>query len=232
MDRRLRMRLTVFASGSSGNCYLVQGGGRNVLIDAGISASRIRAGLSQAGLVPTDLDGIFITHEHSDHVKGLEVFLRKAPVPVFAPGMVAAHLRQTLPGVKSYVVETVPEEPVDLSPMRVVAFPTPHDVPQSVGYRMEAEGAVISIATDTGCVTDTMLRYLSGSDIALIEANHDVDMLRDGPYPIYLKRRILSDEGHLTNAECTWLASVLAHSGTSHIVIGHLSRKNNLPERA
>ena len=223
------MRLTVFASGSGGNCCLVRGGGASVLIDAGISARRIRDGLSRAGLRPGQLDGVFITHEHSDHIKGLSVFLKNTPVPVYAPGTVAAALCRLVPGASPFVRPIPLEESIPLAGLTAAAFPTPHDTNQSVGYRLTADGAVFCLATDTGCVTDTMLRYLTGADIALIEANHDEQMLRYGPYPVHLKRRILSDHGHLSNAECTWLASVLARGGTRQIVLGHLSRQNNLP---
>ncbi|MCD8321879.1 MAG: MBL fold metallo-hydrolase [Oscillospiraceae bacterium] len=225
------MHLTVFASGSSGNCSLLQGGGRRVLLDAGISARRIKNALAAEGLTPDGLDGIFITHEHSDHIAGLAVLLKQFPVPVYAPGIVAEALRQSVPGADAYIQDIPMERPVILGGLTATAFPTPHDAP-SAGYRLEAEGQSFALATDTGCVTDVMLDYLSGAETALIEANHDEDMLRRGPYPAYLKRRILSDRGHLSNAECTWLASVLAHRGAERIVLGHLSRQNNLPDLA
>ena len=227
------MQLTVFASSSSGNCSLIRSGNSCVLIDTGISATRIRSSLFNAGIDPADLLGIFITHEHSDHIKGLSVFLKKTPVPVFAPGTVASELRRLFPGVDSCLNVIEPEKTVNLDGLRVIAFSTPHDSKESVGYRFTAEdGSSVAIATDTGHITDTMVRWLCGADIALIEANHDTAMLRNGPYPVYLKRRILSDKGHLSNSECTWLASVLARSGTRHIVIGHLSEHNNLPSIA
>ncbi|MCC8357114.1 MAG: MBL fold metallo-hydrolase [Oscillospiraceae bacterium] len=225
------MQLTVFASGSSGNCSLFQGGGRRVLLDAGISARRIKTALAGEGLTPDGLDGIFITHEHSDHIAGLAVLLKQFPVPVFAPGTVAESLRRSIPGASAYVRDIPLEYPIDLDGLTVTAFPTPHDAP-SAGYRLEADGQTAALATDTGCVTDVMLDYLSGAQTVLIEANHDEAMLRCGPYPAYLKRRILSDRGHLSNAECTWLASVLAHRGAERIVLGHLSRQNNLPALA
>lgn len=230
VDRGLTLKLSVFASSSAGNCALVQGGGTAVLADAGISASRIREGLAAAG-APA-LSAVFITHEHSDHIKGLSVLIKKTPVPVYAPGEVAAALRRAIPGVVPFLRQLTPESPVVLGGMTVTAFPTPHDTPESVGYRFEADGASVASATDTGCVTDVMLRYLAGADIALIEANHDEAMLRTCPYPYPLKRRILSDRGHLSNAECTWLAAVLAQSGTGTIVLGHMSKQNNDPALA
>ena len=223
------MRLTVFASGSGGNCCLVRSGADSVIIDAGISARRISTSLTRAGLTAQRLAGILITHEHSDHIKGLSVFLKNTPVTVFAPGTVAAALRRLVPGAEPYIRAIPREEPVSLGCLTVEAFPTSHDVTESVGYRVTGPDGVFALATDTGCVTDAMLRYLPGADIALIEANHDEQMLRYGPYPVQLKRRILSDEGHLSNAECTWLAAVLARSGTRDLVLGHLSRENNVP---
>ena len=226
------MRLTVLASSSSGNCCLVRSGGDSVLIDAGISAKRIRDGLGEAGLTPAELTGILITHEHSDHIQGLTVLLKSTAAPVYAPGVLAAALARLAPGAAGRLRVLPMEEATALGSLSVLPFPTPHDVNQSVGYRIEAEGAVFALATDTGCITEEMLRALSGADIALIEANHDEQLLRYGPYPVPLKRRILSDRGHLSNAECTWLASVLAQRGTGQIVLGHLSRQNNDPRLA
>ena len=226
------MRLVVFASGSTGNCALIRGGGRSILLDAGISARRICAALASQDVDPAALDGIFITHEHADHISGLAVLTKRYPLPILAPRTVADALRRALPNAASCVRDIEPGVPFSLGCMTVTAFPTPHDTAQSVGYRIEADGAVLTAATDTGCITEDMLRSFSGADLALIEANHDTDMLRQGPYPAYLKRRILSDRGHLSNAECTWLAAVLAERGTKSIVLGHLSKNNNLPSVA
>lgn len=223
------MRLAVFASGSTGNCALIRGGGRSVLLDAGISARRIRAALEALSMDPAGLDGVLVTHEHADHVSGLRVFTKQFPLPVYAPGPVAEALRRSVPELSPLLRELEPERPMSLGCMSVTCFPTPHDAAYSVGYRIEADGAVFASATDTGCVTDTMLRYFDRADAALIEANHDVAMLRNGPYPAYLKRRILSDRGHLSNDECTWLAAVLAGRGTGKIVLGHISKNNNVP---
>ena len=204
------MRLVIFASGSTGNCALVRGGGRSVLLDAGISAKRICESLAAEEMVPEDLDGVFITHEHADHVSGLAVLLKRHSLPIFAPGGAADALRRSLPEHAALIRTLVPERPVSLGCMTVTAFSTPHDAAASVGYRFEADGAVLATATDTGCVTDGMLRLFAGADAALIEA-------------------ILSDQGHLSNAECTWLAAVLARQGTGKIVLGHISKNNNLP---
>lgn len=226
------MRLSLFASGSGGNCALVSCGGVRVLIDAGISARAIRRALADAGTAPAELGGILITHEHSDHVSGLTVLLKHDPVPVFAPGTVASQLGRAYPGVSDFLRRVQPEEPFAIGGARIVCFPTPHDTDQSVGWRVESPEGVVAFATDTGHVTDTMLRYLSGADVAVIEANHDEKMLREGPYPALLKRRILSQRGHLSNAACASLARQLAEGGTKKLVLAHLSRENNTPARA
>ena len=226
------MDLTVFASGSTGNCCLVRQGSDGVLIDAGISARRITAGLAEAGLAPTDLTAILVTHEHTDHIAGLRVFLKKTEAPVYAPELVAAALRRAFPEHFDRFGAFPLETGCFLGPFEVLAFPTPHDTLQSAGWRVSAEGASVAVATDTGRVTDVMRRYLAGADVALIEANHDLAMLLQGPYPPSLKRRILSDRGHLSNDDCAVLAAELARGGTRRIVLGHLSRENNIPALA
>ncbi len=226
------MDIAVFASGSTGNCCLIRHRGEGVLIDAGISARRIRAGLAEAACAPGALRAILITHEHTDHIQGLRVFLKSAPVPVYAPEAVAAALCREVPGAASSIRPIAPETPLRLGPFEITAFPTPHDTPQSAGYRLSAGGASIAVATDTGCVTDVMRRYLAGADIALIEANHDEQLLLDGPYPPALKRRILSSRGHLSNADCASLAAYLAGTGVRTLILGHLSRENNDPALA
>ena len=227
------MKLTVFASGSTGNCALLESGNRRFLLDGGISARRICQGLARAGVEPASLSGIFITHEHIDHIRGLPVFLKKTPMAVFAPGAAADVICRSSPGVRAYMHTVTPGAAFSLGELEVLPFPTSHDALESVGYRLaDADGSVFALATDTGCVTESMLSALSGADMAMIEANHDEDMLRRGPYPPALKRRILSETGHLSNADCARLAAYLARHGTKTVVLGHMSKQNNLPALA
>lgn len=226
------MRLSLFASGSGGNCALVQCGAVRLLIDAGISARAIRQALADVGTAPAELSGVLITHEHTDHVSGLTVLVKRDPLAVYAPGTVASRLCGSASGVAAFLRAVQPEEAFEINGVRIVCFPTPHDTPQSVGWRIESPEGVLAFATDTGHVTDTMLRYLSGADVAVIEANHDETMLREGAYPPQLKRRILSDSGHLSNDNCALLARRLALGGTGTIVLAHLSRENNTPTKA
>ena len=225
------MKLSVFASGSSGNCLLLSDSQTHILIDAGISTRRIQSFLLREGLSWQDIDGVLITQEHSDHICGLETLARRTSIPVYAPHTVGNRLRGRFPVLEDSLRIIPVGELFTLGTLHVRAFHTPHDTDESVGYRIEGE-AVFAMATDMGRVTDEIRGGLLGADLALIESNHDLQMLRDGPYPFPLKRRILSEQGHLSNADCASLARQLADSGTGTIVLGHLSRENNRPEIA
>jgi len=220
------MYITIIASGSTGNCSVISDGETHLLLDAGISFKRIREGLQGAGLTPDDLSGVLVTHEHSDHVSGLPVMLRHCRLPVFATMPVIRALDPGLEPEKFVGIETW--NPFEIGGIRITAFHTPHDSADCVGYRFEHQ-SLIAYATDCGCITDEVIEGLSGADVALIEANHDIEMLQKGPYPPYLKKRILSNKGHLSNGSCADLARHLQKEGTGEIVLGHLSRHNNTP---
>lgn len=224
------MQVHVFASGSSGNCLLVEDRDSRILIDAGISKRRVDAALHSLGLTMRDIRGVLITHEHSDHISGLES-LGKSGAAVYAPHTVAARILGMKPGLYGSVQVIPVGETFLLGGLRVTAFHTSHDTDESVGYRIEGTG-VYAHATDTGCVTEEMRASLLGADTVLLESNHDEEMLRYGPYPFYLKKRILSDRGHLSNTACAAFARELAERGTGRIILGHLSRENNTPGKA
>ena len=225
------MRIVVFASGSSGNCMLVSENGTHLLIDAGISMRRVQSSLARAGISIDDISGVLITHEHADHISGLKLLLKYHALPLFAPHTVAARLCGLMPEAEERMHVIPVGEAFTLGRLTVRAFHTPHDTDESVGYRLEGEGS-FAIATDMGAVTEEVLGGLLGAETVLIESNHDLDMLCDGPYPVYLKRRILSDHGHLSNADCALLAGRLVQTGTRTVILGHLSRENNRPELA
>ncbi|MGI5976440.1 MAG: MBL fold metallo-hydrolase [Candidatus Limivicinus sp.] len=225
------MRACIFASGSSGNCLLLSEGGTNILIDAGISMRRVLCGLAQAETSMDNIGGVLITHEHSDHISGLKVLSKNYSFPVYAPKTVASHLRGLLPQLEGRL-HTIPVgKSFKIGGLAVTAFHTSHDTDESVGYRVCGSGS-FAVATDTGCVTDEMSTVLKGTEAVLLESNHDDEMLRYGPYPVYLKRRILSERGHLSNDCCAAFARSLAESGTEKIILGHLSRTNNSPRLA
>lgn len=222
------MRVCVFASGSTGNCLLISDGNTNILIDAGISMRRMVNSLKQAGLTMHDIGGVLITHEHSDHICGLKMLLKHYALPVYAPRTVAFHLRGILPELEELLHIVPVGEKFSIGSLSVNAFHTSHDTDESVGYKLTGS-ASFAIATDTGCVNEEIEMALTGSQAVLVESNHDEEMLRYGPYPVYLKRRVLSNRGHLSNECCAALAAQLAAAGTEHIILGHLSRTNNTP---
>lgn len=226
------MRIVTFASGSTGNCSLITEGRANILIDAGISMRRTLAALESLGLAPRDLCGVLITHEHSDHISGLPMLVKHHNVKVFAPKALCGVLADMKPQIKNNLNYIPEDDKSDVGGIAVSCFRTPHDAAYSVGYRFEGNNNTVAYATDTGSISDELVRGLEGAELALIEANHDTEMLRTGPYPYYLKRRILSPRGHLSNDDSGKLAMHLAKSGTKHIILGHLSRENNTPELA
>ena len=225
------MRIVTFASGSTGNCSLVSDGEANILIDAGISMRRTVSALKELGLSPQDLCGVLITHEHSDHISGLSMILKHHNISVYAPQELCEVLAAMKPELKSRLIAIPVNEAFGLGGIEVKAFRTPHDSKFSVGYRFEGS-SVAAFATDTGSITDELVCRIEGARLALIEANHDLEMLLSGPYPYILKRRILSENGHLSNEDCAKLALHLAKSGAWDIIVGHLSRENNTPQLA
>lgn len=224
--------LTLYSS-SSGNCTLVSDGETNILIDAGVSSAKICSSLCEAGVSPEDIDGILVTHEHSDHISGIRVFSSKFNTKVYANAKTMAHILKSAPGLSGGNACIITEaSPFSIRSMKIKAFPTPHDSAQSFGYVVESEGKKYAVATDTGKITRSMLVNLAGCEAVLIESNHDEEMLKSGPYPYALKKRILSDSGHLSNKKCAWLATQLAIWGTKRIALGHLSEHNNTEEKA
>lgn len=226
------MKICTLASSSSGNCTVVSHGDAHVLIDAGISLRRIRNGLFNMGLTPDDLSCVLVTHEHIDHIKGVEMLMKYHKTPVFASGGTGDGISNAMPDVGPYINRFTTGVEFDLGGIIVQSFETPHDVYESVGYTLEAGGKKLVYATDLGRLTDDVVEAACGSDIAIIEANHDRDMVRRGSYPEFLKKRVLSDFGHLSNIDCASLAVMSAASGTRYIQLSHLSRENNTPALA
>ena len=223
------MNVSILASGSTGNCTLVSEGGTHLLIDAGISARRILEGLRQNGVEPDALTAVLVTHEHTDHIKGLEVLLRRCAAPVYAIRPVALALRGLLPAQAHRVHLAEPDCAALLGETAVTPFVVSHDSAGCCGWRVSGMSGSFGSCTDLGVVTDEVRCALSGVDCALIESNHDLTMLRTGPYPAFLKKRIRSETGHLSNDDAAALAVYLAQTGTGVLILGHLSRHNNTP---
>lgn len=219
-------------SSSSGNCTLVACGSQAVLIDAGTSCKKIMNALAAIDFDPGKIGAIFLTHEHSDHIGALRVLACKLGVPVFAtPGTLNG--AQNAGALERVTFYEMPEGGVDVGDMHVDSVPTPHDARQSCCYIVTLpDERRAAVATDMGYVTQAVETALRGCDTVLLESNHDVNMLELGPYPYVLKRRILSERGHLSNEACAELAARLAKNGTTRFILGHLSRENNTPELA
>lgn len=219
-------------SGSSGNSILVSSKGHNFLVDIGVSAKKCESQLLALGIDPKSIDGIFITHEHNDHAKGIRVFASRYGTPVFAPESCIEQMYEN-----GYVNDKVHIEKIDyhmeLGGIEVKAFKQSHDSADCVGYRFElANDKSVAICTDTGYVTDNAKELCSGVDLIFVESNHEVSMLEMGPYSYPLKKRILGTKGHLSNVACGEFIKELAKSGTTRFVLSHLSRENNTPELA
>ena len=220
------------ASGSSGNALLVSCGTTHLLVDAGISCRRITTGLAALGLGLDDISALLITHTHSDHIAGLQTLLKKSRFPVISSGRVGRELAYRLAGVEPRFQEIELCKQHQLGCLTVTAFPTSHDAPGSCGYRLDGPDGSAGVLTDTGYVTQAAADILPGIDLAVLEANHDVESLRSGPYPYYLKERILSEQGHLSNGDAARFAVTLAEAGASEIILAHLSKENNTPAMA
>ena len=226
-------RLYPLFSGSSGNCYYLGSPESGVLIDTGRSAKQIEQALRDNSLDPKRVSAVFITHEHTDHIQGLRVFASRYGVKVYSsPGTMRAMEE------KGYFNEKVDISPIDLSgmetdDMRITPFHTSHDCAEGYGYIIESsDGRKTAFATDTGYITQEMSKAVTGCDTVVIESNHDVRMLESGPYPYILKKRILSDKGHLSNETCAGFLAGLIKSGTTRLMLAHLSRENNIPALA
>lgn len=226
------MRVIFLASGSSGNCALVESGGRGVLLDAGISALETFRRLAAAGASDVRIEALLLTHEHVDHVRGARVLSRRLGVPVMASAgtlRAAANCLADVPGIECVAAGDV----VALAGMRVSVFATAHDAAEPACFAFEdARGRRAAIATDTGVVTDSVMCALEGAHVVGIESNHDPVMLETGPYPPFLKRRIASEVGHLSNHAAGGALGAIAWSGLAHVFALHLSEQNNTPEVA
>ena len=229
------MRFESIASGSSGNCIYIGSDETCVLIDAGISCKRITDALRQIGRTPRDLTAILVTHEHSDHISGLGVLSRKAHIPIYATAATIRQIQryQPLGKVDEDLFHAIDADlPFTVGDLQIEAFHISHDAADPVAYRVESGGRSAAVATDMGCFSRYTLAHLRGLDTVLVESNHDENMLQVGPYPYPLKRRILSEKGHLSNVSAGMLLSQILHDNMKKAYLGHLSKTNNYDELA
>ena len=229
------MELLSIASGSSGNCYYIGNEETHLLVDAGVSGKKIETALNEIDRKPSDLNGILVTHEHIDHVKGLGVMARKHGIPIYTTGGTISEIKKmssvgTIDDSLFHEIE--PDEPFFINDLSIDASAIWHDAADPVCYSISDGKSKFSIATDMGNFDDYVVNKLKNSDIMVIEANHDIRMLQAGPYPYYLKQRILGNRGHLSNERSGQLIKALLNSHIKAILLGHLSKENNFEELA
>jgi phosphoribosyl 1,2-cyclic phosphodiesterase len=225
-----KLSVCVLGSGSRGNAIYVSDGATAILIDAGLSAREIDRRMRLRGLDPGALSAILVTHEHTDHVRGVERMVRRHRLPVYLSAGThrQAAALHALPEVFAFACG----REFRINTLSVRPFSIPHDACDPAGFTVGANGSRIGIATDLGQVTSLVREHLRGCRLLIVEANHDPDMLMSGPYPWFLKQRIRGRTGHLSNRESGRLLEEILHSGLERVVLAHLSETNNTPDKA
>lgn len=241
----MSLQFCSFASGSSGNCYLVKSENTALLVDVGITGKRVFAGLAERGVDPAELSGILVTHEHIDHVRSLRMVSKKAVSGrVFASGGTLGAVSDMIEPGRGHTLQ--PGEPVQIGDIRVIPFDLSHDAAQPMGFTLQQGGRRLTIVTDTGCISPEIEAHIDAAHLLVLEANHEVNILKMGAYPYSLKRRILGEKGHLSNETAgEILCRMIRHQrasaggcqsvcpgGVPKVVLAHLSKENNTPGQA
>lgn len=226
------MFFATLASGSSGNAILVGARGGSFLIDAGLPAARLLENMRRVGARPEELEGIFVTHEHEDHIRGVGALARKRGLPVYATEGIWAAMETGTGALPAACRRVIAADSFTLAGLSLTLIRTSHDSKESYGLLARAEGLTLGVATDTGVVTPDMRAKLRNCDALIIEANHDSDMLRRGRYPYCLKKRVAGEFGHLSNAQTGEALRDWIGENTQKVVLAHLSAENNTPALA
>ncbi|MBQ6323342.1 MAG: MBL fold metallo-hydrolase [Bacilli bacterium] len=224
----IKMQFKTIASGSKGNCTIILCGNTNLIIDMGISYLTLKRSLEENSLSFNDFSGILVTHNHSDHIKGLASLISKTSLPVYIPEDMYDGLKEKVPYSKCIFVE----DKFLINDVEIELIHTSHDAPSSVGYVINYNDKSMVYVTDTGYINRKYLAKMVGKDAYIIESNHDEVMLMDGPYPRFLKERVISDKGHLSNKTTAKYLKKIIGPNTKTIVLAHLSEKNNTEEKA
>ncbi len=222
------MRLKTIASGSKGNCSLVLCGETNLIIDMGISFLTLKKSLEENSLSFDYFTGILITHNHKDHISGLSSLVKKTNLPIYIPEAMYDGLKEYIPLNRCIFIE----DEFTINDVRIELIHTSHDAPCSVGYIIEYNNRSLVYVTDTGYINRKYLAKMVGKNAYFIESNHDEVMLMDGPYPRFLKERVISDTGHLSNATTAKYLKKIVSENTKHIILAHISETNNTEELA
>ncbi len=227
------VRACTLVSGSSGNSIFVQNRDTSLLVDAGVNAKQLEMAMRERDIDPAKLQGILLTHEHSDHMQGLSVLARRFALPVYLTHQTYLAAKDRLAYFERMDIRFIQaDQTFEIGNMAIKPFHVPHDAAEPLGFRIDTGHGVISVASDIGHWTETIADTVSGSDMVFIEANYDHDMLWGGPYPWPLKKRIDSETGHLSNNECGDAISSLILEGSTRFILIHLSKENNRPDLA
>ena len=217
-------------SGSSGNCSYIESDNTKLLIDCGVSSKKLEGALNSIGLSLQEIDGILISHEHNDHVKGLSAVCKKYHIPIYANNPTFTNITQNVPDELRKKFNT--NEYFEIGDVKVYPFSIPHDAADPCGFNLFFENKKFTIATDIGHIDNKVLHNLDESDFLLLESNYEITMLQCSKYPYLLKKRILGPNGHLSNDDAGLVISELLKNGVQNIMLGHLSENNNFPELA
>ena len=226
------MNFCSLSSGSSGNSIFVSSKNARILIDAGLPGKSIEKALDSIGENPKDIDGIFVTHEHTDHTKGVGVLSRKYNIPIYTHPLTWKAMMSTVGKIKEENIRIIDTQCVTIKDMDIISYMLPHDAAYPQGYAIHCGNKKFCLATDLGYFSKEVEYVLKDADAILLESNHDVEMLKFGPYPYTLKRRILSNVGHLSNEDCGKAILSILGTNTKKVMLGHLSKTNNYPELA
>ncbi len=229
----MKLNFCSLSSGSSGNCYYLGNELNGILIDAGIPAGNIRKLLKHNGISMQAIMGVLVTHNHTDHIRGLELLCRKNNLPVFTTHKIwrsIVYRQNLISGITVHEIDL--QQKFHLAGFQIEAFPVSHDAPETVGFHICAEDFKITIATDLGHICQTSAPYMEAANLLVLESNYDEKMLMNGNYPHFLKARILSDNGHLGNHQSSVFLAGIVGENLRHICLAHLSNNNNTPEIA
>lgn len=219
-------------SGSSGNSIFVSSNNTKILVDAGVPGKNIETQLKEIDQNPKDIDGIFVTHEHSDHIKGAGVMSRRYNIPIYTNELTWEAMKDKIGKIKEENIRIIDKQYIEIKDMTVQTFSISHDAASPSGYAFHTKEGMACVATDLGHFSESVKSVIKDADILLLESNHDVEMLKFGPYPYVLKKRILSDVGHLSNEACGKAILEIMNEKHRTIYLGHLSKTNNYPQLA
>ncbi|EDS77187.1 metallo-beta-lactamase superfamily protein [Clostridium botulinum C str. Eklund] len=220
-------------SGSSGNSVYISSGKSSILIDAGLPGKHIEKALQSINKNPNEIDGIFVTHEHIDHVKGVGVLSRRYNIPIYANELTWKSMNKNIGKIKEENINIISKGAnITIKDIDIFNYSISHDAVDPVGYSVYSGKSKVCVATDLGYFSDEVRENTKDADVVLLESNHDVEMLKFGPYPYSLKRRILSNVGHLSNDDCGKAIVTMTENNCKNIILGHLSKTNNYPDLA